>query len=92
MKTLKEIFSKKQENWVMLKDEYEYQQSLMDQTNDILKRRISELEKLLQQNESKQVDKEMEIENLRTFIGQRKDLEKEFQKSFKFLGKNENWF
>ena len=79
--------TKKTKEWTELKEEYEYQQSLLDQTNSILKRRINDMEKLLHEKESVEIEREMEIEKLRKFIGERKGMEKEFQNSFKLLGR-----
>jgi hypothetical protein len=83
---MQDIFVQKMEHWSKVKEEYEYQQKLMDQSNSILKRRLCELENILKEKEREFLKKEKEVGQLKMFIGERKDLEEEFRKGFEFLG------
>ena len=81
------VFMKKSQDWAKLKEEFEYQGRLLTQSNAILKRRLKELEDMLEEREREASEQEKEVERLREFIGERKDLEVEFQRGFKFLGR-----
>lgn len=86
MVALREVFGRKVENWKLVREEGEYQQSLLQQSNAILKRRLAEMEKYLHEKEEEDLVKDREIEKLKEFIGQRKELEQEFEKGFKLMG------